>query len=253
MFFQGRGNVYLAARDPVTGVPGPFRTKFCSDTLAIALATTPFSHFNKCGPVDVEDYRGIKDQSGSLNFTTADVSDLIFALGVLGTVNVAGGPGTVTAEALPLNIVAGDDVFLGDLTRHGAITSLVITDDAVPLVLGTDYTLDAPSGKVTFLTSGVGGSPGDPWLAAYGYTDPESVSMFTSPSQEYSMMYEFINKANANKAGRLELYRVRFDPVANLDMQSPELQIMDIKGSVLADLTKSATDPIYGQFGRRIL
>lgn len=244
MFFQGRGNVYLAVRD-ANGVPGAYKVPICTDSLAIALAVTPFSHINKCGPVDVEDFRGIKEQTGTINMTFADVEDLKFALGVLGTVTPAGSPGTVTGEALPNDIAAGDFIFLGGSSRHRAITGLTITG----LALNTDYTFDAASGKVTFLTDV--GSPAP--TADYGYTDGASVSLFTAPTQEYSLVYEFINKANANNPGSLELYRVRFDPLKNLDMQSDELQIMDLSGSVLADLTKSATDLEFGQFGRRVL
>jgi hypothetical protein len=250
MFFQGRGPIFLAPLD-ANGNPG-MSFQLCTDTFAISLATTPFDHFNKCGPVDVVDFHGIKDQSGSLDISFAEESDKIFAMGVLGTVTGAGSPGTVTAEALPLNIAVGDIYFLGGGHRHRAITALVITDDATPLTLNTDYTLDAASGKVTFLTAGPGGSPNDAFLAAYGYTDPASVSMFTSPAKEYFLNHEFINKANNNKPGSIELYRVRFDPANNLDFMSPELQIMDLKGSALANLNKLVTDLEMGQFGRRV-
>lgn len=246
-FFQGRGTVYLAK--VVDGVPGPFNKEICTDSIAVSLQTTPFSHINKCGPVDVEDFRGTKDQSGTLNLTFANAEDFLFALGVLGTVTAAGGSDTVSGEELPTDILAGDVYFLGQptLTRHRAITTLVLSGG---LVLNTDYTLDAATGKVKFLTD-QSGSPAI--TASYGYTDPQSVSMFTSATDEYALMYEFINKANSNNPGSLELYRVRFDPISNLDMQSDELQIFDIKGSVLADLTKSATDTEFGQFGRRVL
>lgn len=243
MFFQGRGNVFLAKRD-ANGVPGAF-FQICTDTLAIALATTPFSHTNKCGPIDVEDFRGTKDQSGTISLSFANAEDRNFALGVLGIVTPEGSPGTVTNEQLPAGIIAGDVWFLGGLTRHRNITGLTISG----LVADTDYTLDAASGKVTFLDAG--GSPAP--TADYGYTDPASVAMFTAPTNEYALMYEYINKAEANDPGSFELYRVRFDPLSNLDLQSDELQITDLKGSVLADLEKDATDLQFGQFGRRVL
>jgi hypothetical protein len=245
MFFQGRGTVYMAKRD-ADGVPGPY-FPVCTDSFAIALATTPFSHINKCGPVDVEDARGTKDQSGTLQFTFANAEDKLFALGALGIVTPAGMAGSVSGEELPSGIAAGDVYFLGGLTRHRAITSLVFTPS---LTVDVDYTLDAASGKVTFINAPVG-SPAT--TAAYGHTDPQSVGIFTSPTPEFSMMYEFINKQNSNDPGSLELYRVRLDPISNLDMQSDEFQIFDIKGSVLADLTKDNTDEEFGQFGRRVL
>jgi hypothetical protein len=241
--FQGRGTVYMAPRD-TNGVPGAY-FPICTDSFAIALVTTPFSHINKCGPVDVEDARGTKDQSGTLQMTFANAEDRLFALAAIGTVTAGGVTGSVSGEQLPDNMIIGDVYFLGGLTRHRAITSLVIGS----LVLDTDYTLDAASGKVTALASF--GSPAP--TAAYSYTDPASVGIFTAPIQEYSMMYEFINKQNANDPGSLELYRVRLDPLSNLDMQSDEFQIFDIKGSVLADLTKDNTDEEFGQFGRRVL
>lgn len=246
MFFQGRGNLYLAVRD-ADGVPGIFNRVICTDSLSLDLATDSFEHTNKCGPVDVVDYRGAKSQSGTLSLSFADMADYNFALGVLGTVTATGSPGTVTNEELPAAAAIGDVYFLGGgvRNRHRAITGLTIDGMAV----NTDFTLDAPSGKVTFLTA-YSGSPAP--TADYGYTDGASVSLFTAPTQEYFAVYEYINKADANNPGSLELYRVRFDPAQNLDMQSDELQIMQLTGSVLADLTLDVTDLEFGQFGRRV-
>lgn len=244
MFYQGRGPIFLAKRN-AAGIPGAY-FELCTDTLSIALATTSFSHTNKCGPVDVEDARGTKDQTASLSLTFANVEDRNYALGVLGSVTPQGSPGTVTDEELPQDLVAGDVYFLGGLTRHRTITGLVLDG----LVLDDDYTLEPLSGRVTFLTDAPSGSPAI--TAAYGYTDPPSVSLFTSPTAEYALMQENINKQNANKPGSFEAYRVRFDPVKNLDLQSDEFQIMELAGSVLADLNKPI-DTEFGQFGRRVL
>lgn len=245
MFFQGRAEaVYLA--EVVDGEPGPYKLSICPDTFAIELRTDSFEHISKCGPVDVPDFRGIKSSSGTLSFAFAHVEDANYALAVLGTVTPVGLPGTVTAEQLPDAIEAGDVWFLGGLTRHRAITTLVFTP---ALVANTDYTLDAASGKVTFLTDQ--GSVGP--TAAYGFTDPPSVSMLSASQKEYAVMFENINKADDNDPGSIELYRVRFDPAANMDYMSDELQIPSLSGSVLADLTKSAADLEFGQFGRRVL
>jgi hypothetical protein len=243
MFFQGRGNVYLA--EVVDGAPGPYKRKICPDAFAVALATDSFEHTNKCGPVDVPDYRGTKTSSGTLTMSFADVADLNYALAVLGTLS-SGSAGAIADEQLPNNILAGDVWFLGGLQRHRNITGLTITG----MTLTTDYTLDAASGKVTFVTD-QDGSPGP--TADYNYDDPDAVSMLTAAQKEYAVMFENINKANANNAGSIELYRVRFDPATNMDYLSDELQIPSLTGSVLADLTKDVTDTEFGQFGRRVL
>ena len=243
MFFQGRGNVHLAK--VTNGVPGPYKLHICPDTYSIDLKTDSFEHINKCGPFDVPDYRGIKASSGTLSFSFANVEDYEYALAVLGTVTPASSPGTVTDEEIP-DLEVGDIWFLGGLTRHRTITSLVISGFTVD----TDFTLDAVSGKITCLIA-MSASP--PITASYGYTDPQSVSMLTGAQNEYAAMFENINKANANDPGSVELYRVRFDPASNMDYLSNELQIPNLTGAALADLTKDASDSEFGQFGRRVL
>jgi hypothetical protein len=248
MFFQGRGRdtaVHLAeVSDGV--LVGPYNTLICPDAFSINLATDSFEHMNKCGPVDVPDYRGIKSSSGKVTFAFANVEDANYALAVLGTVTAAGGSGSVVAEQLPTSLPAGSVWFLGGLTRHRAITSLTITG----MSLTTDYTLDAASGAVTFVGD-QSSSPGP--TASYSHTDPASVSMLSAAQKEFAIMFEFINKANANDPGSIELYRVRFDPAQNMDYLSDELQIPSLEGTVLADLTKDADDTEFGQFGRRVL
>jgi len=252
MFFQGRGNVTLYPLDANLLIDGP-PIQFCTDTFVVTPNVTTFSHINMCGAVDVEDARGIKSQAVDVQMTTASVEDKKFAVGVFGTVNAAGSPGTVTGEVLPTGMVDGDVWFAGGKTRHRALTAVVITDSASPPAtpaLTTNYTVDAASGKITFVDVATFVQP---FVLAYGHTDPASVSMMTAGQKEYFFNYEFLNRQASNAPGSLELYRTRFDPAANLDFQSPELQEMDLKGSCLADTSRSNTDTVLGQFGRRIL
>lgn len=243
LFFQGRGNVYL--QEILSDGSLAAGITLCTDSLQIGLATESGTHTNKCGAVDVEDVRFTKSQSATLTMALADVQDRNFALGVLGTVNAVGSPGTVTNEAMPDDIAVGDVYFLGGKTRHRAITGLTIDG----MTVDVDYELDAASGKVTFLTASAG-SPNS--YAGYGYTDPQYVSLFTGGTKNYFLSYEFINKQDANNPGSLELYKVRFDPTDNADFQSDELQIMTLNGSALAD-TDRTDDTLLGQFGRRVL
>lgn len=251
MKFQGRGTTYLAERDSTTGKPKAF-TAICQDTFAVSLATESFEHINKCGPVDVPDYRGTQSVSGTVTLSYTDVEDKKFAIGVLGTLTPAD-TGSVTNEAFPAGLAIGDTVFLGQDQRHRGITSLVIRDADSPgdaLVLNTHYTLDPETGNVTFLV--VAGFT-QPFEADYSFSDPASVSMLSAAQKEYFLMFEGINKANANDKCSIELYKVRFDPAANMDFLSDELQVLELTGTVLADEFRSTSDTEFGQFGRRVL
>lgn len=244
MFYQGRGTVFLA--EVTNGVPGAYRLSICPDSFTIDLKTDSFEHMNKCGAVDVPDYRGIKSSSGTVTLSFANVEDKNYALSVLGTVTAGGSTGSVTDEELPTDLADGDVWFLGGLERHRGITGLTISGMTVDI----DYTLDAASGKVTFIGNQAS-SPAP--VAAYSYNDPASVSMLSAAQKEYAAMFENINKANSNDPGSIELYRIRFDPAGNMDYLSEELQVPSLSGTVLADLTKSSSDTEFGQFGRRVL
>lgn len=252
MKYQARGPIYVAARD-ANGKPGAF-IQICTDTMNVALTTESFEHINKCGPVDVPDYRGIKSVSGELTISFSDLEDAKFAFATIGTETAAEvAPVAVTGEALPSGLVAGDVVFLGGAEMNRNITSLVVQDsDSTPATatLTTNYTLDATTGKVTIVDPSTFTQP---FIVAYSHQNPASVSMLSSAQKEYFVRQENINKANSNDPGSVELYKVRFDPPSNLDFQSEELQIAELKGTVLADDTKAVTDTEFGQFGRRIL
>lgn len=248
LYFQGRGPLYLQE----INADGTLKAAIaiCPDALALNMSANTWTHTNKCGAVDVEDARGTNSLAASFDLTFANMEDKLFALGALGTLNLAGSPGTVTVEHGPDTIAVGDIYFLGGKTRHRAITALVVTDTSSPttvLVANTDYTLDAPSGKVTFLTGFTG-----PPNFAYGYTDPQSVTLLNAAVKDYFASYEFMNRQAANDPGSLELYKVRFDPATGLDFLSDKEQSMALKGSALAD-TSRAVDGALGQFGRRVL
>lgn len=249
MHFQGRGNVYLRELDADLN-PGPAKLKLCTDSFNISFSVETGTHQNRCGAVDVEDARFIKSQSASITMALATLDDKYLAMGLFGTVNALAS-GSVTDEDLPTGIEVGDYYFLGGKTRHRGITALTITTGAspgVPLVANTDYTLNAATGMVTFLTA----SGTQPYNAAYTYADPQYVSIYTAGQKKYCLDYEFLNKQDSNNVGSLELYQVIFDPPSDLDMQSDELQIMSLTGSALADTERTA-DTLLGQFGRRVL
>lgn len=243
MISQLRGNVYL--QEILANGSLATAIKICTDELDFGLATESWTHTNKCGAVDVEDARGTKSNSASVTMKLAQMQDKIFALGVLGTIVAEGSPGTVTDEAMPDDIAVGDEYFLGGKTRHRAITGLSISG----MTVDVNYTLDAASGKLTFLTASAG-SPAS--TADYGYTDPQYVSLLTAGQKNYFMSYEFIDKQNANDPGSYEFYKVRFDPADNIGLQGDENQSMTFKGSALAD-TDRDVDDVLGQFGRRVL
>lgn len=166
-------------------------------------------------------------------------------LGVHGKLNKVAA-GTVTAEALPSNIVK-DEIIILD---KGNVSNLVLTDSkaATPttLVEGQHYTLEsAYSGlikcnDVTSLTQ--------PIKAAYSHGGLTSVSMLNAAPPVRYLYMEAINTVDGRRA-RVHFYKIQFDPLSNLKLTSDALDEFAINGSTLIDVVNQRDDTLGG-YGR---
>ena len=117
------------------------------------------------------------------------------------------------------------------------------------LASGTNYTVDADFGAITFLdvTSFTA-----PFKAAYAYGAATDVGIFTQALPERFLRLEGVNTAASNSRVLVELYRVAFDPLKEISFISDDYNKFELEGSLLADGTK-AYDATLGQFGRIVL
>ena len=153
---------------------------------------------------------------------------------------------TVTAEVMPTGLVAGDNVKLD----KGFVSSLVITDSAgSPATVpndGTKYSiLSANSGLINWINVA---AYVQPFKAAYTYAAASAFAMFSAAAPERYLLLDGINTED-NTAVMLRLYRVRFDPLGQLDLIGDDYGALDMAGSVLYD-TINAADANLGGFGR---
>lgn len=248
MKFQGAGKLYWAVRDG-NGAPGAFIYGGCADALNIGLAVDSFEHIERCSGNNGVDFRGEKKLSGTVSFTLTDFkadNEIIATRGKKKAALVA--PVAVTNEEFP-TVADGQSVQLGGADPHDTITTLVITDSSsspATLTLGTDYTLDAEYGWVTFLdVSGLV----QPFTADYSYQNKQYVAFFGGTASEYWLRFNYLNVANSKAKGIVDVYDVRLDPASQLELINPEIQTKQISGSVLSDPDKSDTGDL-GQFGR---
>lgn len=252
MFARYRGTTYLAERSD-TAITGPSEP-VCQSALSIALATEKGTIPSKCGPFDSIAMTYIKALSGTLTLEYDDVDDKNFARGVLGKVVAAGvSPLSVSGEILPLGMGILGSYWLGGLTTHTNITSLVVHDAAspspTPLVANTDYQLDPVSGELKFLNDLSAFQ--QPLSVNYSHRDAGSVPFLVAAQKQYSLVFKNINQLSGNAPGKMELYNVSFDPSDVIDFLSDDNMKMSLKGTVLADPFKDVTDTDLGQYGRR--
>jgi hypothetical protein len=245
--FQGR--VFLGKRDAL-GNPLEVRSPGNVAELKLSLKTEVLEHFESQTGQRTLDHRMVKQKSATVMLTIEEFTKENLALALYGSF-VQNAGGTVQAELIATPIV-GDRFLLA----HPKVTAVVIKDSSTTpktLVLGTDYTLDADFGAIQFLRLDDGAQTPvaytAPMKVAYSFGQVTEVGIFTQPLPERFLRLEGVNTAQGNAKVLVELYRVAFDPLKELNLISDEYNKFELEGSLLADNTKPV-DAALGQFGR---
>jgi hypothetical protein len=235
-YYYGQGAVYLAERNE-DGSAGPLYWIGDVSALSAAISVTSFDH--------QESYSGQRNavrrinigKTATINSTWHQLNGENLAIALYGSSAVIPA-GTVTGEALPANIKAGDRYSL----RYQQVSNLVLG----VMVDGTDYTLDAAFGVVTFLKDQTVST-----TAAYSYAESVNTSVFTDTPKEMYLRFHGINLAENDAHILVEFYRVKFDPIQALDLinNGNNLAGLQTTASALFDGTRSS-DPRLGQVGR---
>ncbi len=245
-YFSGQGRVYIAQRD-ASGNPLALRWVGNVPDLKVSLSTETIEHKESYSGQRLTDLQLIKSKDGEFSCTLEDFSIENVELSLYGVTSASTG-GTVTDEALPTGVAAGDVRLLS----RQFVSSVTVTDSAgtpATLTAGTHYKVHAAQGAIEFLN--VTGFT-QPFLVDYTYGAAKATAMFRAPQPEVWLRFDGINTADANKPVILDLYRVAIAPTRDLSMIADDLQRFELTGRVLADQTKEADGPL-GQFGRLIM
>lgn len=151
----------------------------------------------------------------------------------------------VTDAALAGTLKVGDEIKLDGFN----LTAISITDSTaspVTAALNTHYTVDEQYGTIKILS--LDGLT-QPLKASYMTGETESTVLFSLPDNaEYYLLFKGINSIN-DKRLALELWRFKPEIQGEMDFINEETGEISIKGSALADTTKT-NDPKLGGFGR---
>jgi hypothetical protein len=246
IYFSGQGKVYVGDRDS-SGNTSVFRDLGNVPALRITLETDVLEHKESVTGNRLTDLRLTRERRARIAMTLENFSKANLMMLLYGTSSTVSA-GSATNESLPAGIAVGDIVPLA----HPLVSSVVITDSTgtpLTLTVGTNYTVDANSGMLTFvLVTGFV----QPFKAAYSYAAADLVQFFKASAKERFLKFAGLNTASqptANKPVIVEIYRFISDPVGNLDLINDELAQFEIEGSVLYDSTRDA-DALLGGFGR---
>lgn len=161
------------------------------------------------------------------------------AMGLWGAVIDEAG-GTVTGEALPEGLEAGDFIAL----EHGGASAIVLTDSgSTALEEGVHYSIDSAAGGTINIIDV--SSLQQPFTAAYTHGGSVNVGMFTSRPPEVRLTVHQINVIGGQRQ-RTQLYRVRLNPVSDLDLINESFGVLQLTGRVLFDPDQAARGELGG-------
>jgi len=239
MSFQGR--VYLGARD-TNGQPVDLTSVGNVATLTLNPKRESLKHHETQTGERALDLTLTRTREVSFNLKLEEFLVDNLALGLYSqAVSVAAG--SVSGEQVGPNApILGARYALA----HTNVDSLVLTDSAGnTLTRDQHYQASDAHGGITYLDL-TGMTP--PIQAAYNYAARQDLGIFTAPAPERWLRFEGVNTADDNRPVVVELYRAVFEPVGALDLINNELGELDLSGELLADPTKTPSDPL-GRFG----
>jgi len=243
--FSFQGQIYLAVRTPVTGVPGPlWWVANCPKAEVAPKVERRIKRESWSGLREISKSR-IKTRDAELSMTWEDINTNNIKTGVLGK-NVTTAGGSITAEAFP-TVAVKDIVKL----KYPNASSIVITDSAgspATLVANTHYkVLDAKAGLIEILSLG---SFTQPFKAAY---TAAAVSVITAmeadDATEYYIYCALLNtEPSTDQAIGLEFYRAAIDPTALLALINEDQGSFDVKATILRDPVRALSTETGGYF-----
>lgn len=256
-YYFGQGKVFFADLDADGNQVGNFRWVGNVPSLQLALAVEKIEK--------QESYSGkrntvrsiITSQTATINasFDQFDAENLSSILNGVAIAKTGGVAVVAASQGSAASFKPGDMIVLRDDSgqEHFNVTNVVLTAGSgpgTPLVLGTDYELDAKAGAVTFLD--LAGLTGD-IKADFKPGDYVIANILTKNTVNKALRYIGLNIAEVDAGGEpdrvvVDLFKVQMDPTSDLQLINEEFASFPVTGTALVDSNRSASGEL-GQFG----
>jgi len=237
----GQGKVYIALRN-AAGQVGGFEWLGDTDGLTINAAEEKlqFQESFSGNRVTAVDVTTSTDVTFSVAIRNIDGDNL--ATAYYGESAAVAGA-TVSGEVVRF--------FNGKMTalRNPGVSAVTLAAGGTPLVLNTDFTLDAASGAITILPGSlvvaaatVAGVLG---TAAYTHSGVASrIKFLTSTAKEYVLRFEGKSQFD-NKMQIATLHRAKPGLAAALDLIGTDVAVLTLEGAVLPDASQAVGESAY--------
>ena len=237
-YFSFQGQISIGERNP-DGTRKPAQWVFDASAMSWALSVT------------AEEKRESWSGSRGLGARLKTARDMTVNL-TLGQLNIANSvkaldgtrvdivSGSVTGEVIG-NVKAGDVWAL----KYSAVSAVVLSATGpVTLVAGTDYTLNADTGIIKFLSTQTAVT------AAYSYAAHSVVTAFSGGNKAWYLLFDGLNTVVGAEGKVLgEVYNLSLDPAAEVAWINASFGELALTGKALLDPVRQG-DAQYGGYAR---
>lgn len=237
--------IYLAKRQANGGIIGGFRDIGDADKLEID-ANQKYD--------DIEESRsGLRQVAAHTLIGTSyamKLNALDFRLDNLADFTYGTSTGQVTGSTVTAEAITAYYNSMCPLQNPG-VSAVAVKSGATPLVEGTDYTVDAANGCLTFLptstiVTSAAAANGIALTVDYTFASyTGTVEAATRGAQEFCVRLNGLNTANGNAPVIVTLHRVALDMTKVLDLLNNKHGNMEVDGMLLPDMTQPAGKSQY--------
>jgi len=238
-YYSGQGIVYLAEKDS-NGVLLGYRDIGNVPELKLSFETTVIEHKEARTGNRLTDLRLATDKNCTASITLEGFDTDTLKTAMFATVATsAAGTGEVD------NIVArlGYSVPLDYIKVSSVVVKGTGINSAITYVVDENYTVDANSGSIYFLTTAEQTAAsavdfiadGATVAVTYSFAAQTNTKAFKDTQKTYSLRFEGLNTADSNAPVVITIPNFRPDPLKDLSLISNELQTFVLEGAALSD------------------
>lgn len=224
--YRGKGSWYLK---PAAGGYLPMGN-ISSSTFAIEEATEKIPDYENAGGGTADAISRIDAVALELvtyNYSTANLAIALRA-----------GTSAVTAGAVASeDHVAYKGAFIPFNRPRDTSEAVTATQGATPMVLDTDYTIDAKGQGIWITSTTSVVTDGDTVTLGYTQLDHDSIEALTVAQAEFALYFDGLNEMRSNAKSLVWVHRVKFSPASALDLISDAAGQLTLKAEVLKDET----------------
>lgn len=242
-YYRGQGKVWIASRDNTGAISG-FAEVGDADKLEITQSETFDQVYeSQSGARNKVVHTAVQHDVGFsldiLNFNAANL-----ARSVLGT-TAAVSSGTVAAEVVTAKL--GSSVFLANID----VSAVVVKNSGgvTTYVAGTDYTVNASTGRIDFAATGGTITDGQSLKVSYSYAASSAAleALTSTSAREFIIVFEGLNMNQNGTPVVMRIHRAYFNLAAAIQMLGTATQKFSVTGSLLPapEITAAGVSPFF--------